>query len=492
MTGAPAPSVATSARTPSADAAARTSAIQTPVGQHEVHELQPHRREQRDVEQPRAHLRHAEPRRRARQRDARRATGAARAPAPPATTIAAAVDAASSGMHGAQPHEQVRPRRRSPARAPRRATSAGTACRPAPSPRRCRPPRTSRRAGTPVAHTSARRCPRSRTRAPARGPPRRERRRAPSSRNVLHRCRHTLSARFIDASCATSSKSTRPAPMSASADHQRRRSSPAPRRTTCPRGNARKAQTSSTSRQRQGAPARQPVRQLDERLHRAARAARSRRCRAASARRTPRPSPSPARTRPRRRRRRRRRAGPRRSGRSGSSAPGDVACGPAGEVQGSEGGRLPHFPRPADRRARRRSVYPVEGGGSVLGRRPRVVPRGAVSYAAPARRARGAHVGGDRDAADGEPRASSSSSRSRAGGDYDDQEIADWVRDARRLATLEHPNLGARARRGHPRRGGARRQRLRRRRALVGADAPASPRPSLETSLRVLVDVLSG
>ena len=28
------------------------------------------------------------------------------------------------------------------------------------------------------------------------------------------------------------------------------------------------------------------------------------------------------------------------------------------------------------------------------------------------------------------------------GGAYNDQEIGDWVRDARRLATLEHPNVG--------------------------------------------------
>jgi serine/threonine-protein kinase len=77
------------------------------------------------------------------------------------------------------------------------------------------------------------------------------------------------------------------------------------------------------------------------------------------------------------------------------------------------------------------------------------------------------------------------------GGIYGDQEIADWVRDARRLATLEHPNV-ARIRdvviRGEEV-------------FVVGefvdgvrwAELVGGPRRvSLEISLRVLVDVLSG
>ncbi|MGD0524323.1 MAG: protein kinase [Polyangiaceae bacterium] len=77
------------------------------------------------------------------------------------------------------------------------------------------------------------------------------------------------------------------------------------------------------------------------------------------------------------------------------------------------------------------------------------------------------------------------------GATYGDQEIADWVRDARRLATLEHPNV-ARIRdvviRGEEV-------------YVVGefvdgvrwSELVASqPRVSLELSLRVLVDVLSG
>ena len=79
------------------------------------------------------------------------------------------------------------------------------------------------------------------------------------------------------------------------------------------------------------------------------------------------------------------------------------------------------------------------------------------------------------------------------GGAYGDQEVADWVRDARRLATLEHPNVG------------------RVRDVVISGDevmvvsdyldgvrwselAASSPaqRVSLEIALRVLVDVLSG
>ena len=77
------------------------------------------------------------------------------------------------------------------------------------------------------------------------------------------------------------------------------------------------------------------------------------------------------------------------------------------------------------------------------------------------------------------------------GGVYADQEIADWVRDARRLATLEHPNV-AKVRdvviRGEEV-------------SVVGeyldgvrwSDVTRLPAPvSLEIALRVLVDVLSG
>jgi serine/threonine protein kinase len=77
------------------------------------------------------------------------------------------------------------------------------------------------------------------------------------------------------------------------------------------------------------------------------------------------------------------------------------------------------------------------------------------------------------------------------GGAYGDQEIADWVRDARRMATLQHPNV-ARVRdvviQGDE--------------VAVVADfvdgvrwselSAAAPRPPLELSLRVLVDALSG
>jgi serine/threonine-protein kinase len=77
------------------------------------------------------------------------------------------------------------------------------------------------------------------------------------------------------------------------------------------------------------------------------------------------------------------------------------------------------------------------------------------------------------------------------GGAYGDQEVADWVRDARRLATLEHPNV-ARVRdvviRGDE--------------VMVASDfvdgarwselAGSAQRASLEVALRVLVDVLSG
>jgi hypothetical protein len=83
--------------------------------------------------------------------------------------------------------------------------------------------------------------------------------------------------------------------------------------------------------------------------------------------------------------------------------------------------------------------------------------------------------------------------RAARGGEWGDQEIADWVRDARRLATLEHPNVVR-----------VRDVVIRGEEVLVAGDfsdgvrwseltaqGPAE-RPSLEIALRVLVDVLSG
>ena len=77
------------------------------------------------------------------------------------------------------------------------------------------------------------------------------------------------------------------------------------------------------------------------------------------------------------------------------------------------------------------------------------------------------------------------------GGVHGDQDIADWVRDARRLATLEHPNV-VRVRdvviRGED--------------VMVVGDfvdgvrwtelVAATPRPTVDIALRVLVDVLTG
>lgn len=77
------------------------------------------------------------------------------------------------------------------------------------------------------------------------------------------------------------------------------------------------------------------------------------------------------------------------------------------------------------------------------------------------------------------------------GGEYGDQEIADWVRDAKRLVTLEHPNVG------------------RVRDVVISGDEvcvvsdyidgvrwsdllATDPRLPLEAALRVLVDVLTG
>jgi hypothetical protein len=77
------------------------------------------------------------------------------------------------------------------------------------------------------------------------------------------------------------------------------------------------------------------------------------------------------------------------------------------------------------------------------------------------------------------------------GGDTGDSEIAEWIRDARRLATLEHPNLarvrdvtitGDEVRVTGDYLDGARWSEL-------GA---ATAKPALETALRVLVDVLAG
>ncbi|HEY6463469.1 MAG TPA: protein kinase, partial [Polyangiaceae bacterium] len=74
---------------------------------------------------------------------------------------------------------------------------------------------------------------------------------------------------------------------------------------------------------------------------------------------------------------------------------------------------------------------------------------------------------------------------------YGDQDIADWVRDARRLATLEHPNVGR-----------VRDVVIHGDEVLVVSDfvdgvrwselSAINPRPSLEIALRVFVDVLSG
>jgi serine/threonine-protein kinase len=77
------------------------------------------------------------------------------------------------------------------------------------------------------------------------------------------------------------------------------------------------------------------------------------------------------------------------------------------------------------------------------------------------------------------------------GAEYGDQEIADWVRDARRIATLEHPNVA----RVHDV-------------VIAGEEVcvvsdyvdgvrwmelvAAEPRPPLEVALRVVVDVLTG
>lgn len=74
---------------------------------------------------------------------------------------------------------------------------------------------------------------------------------------------------------------------------------------------------------------------------------------------------------------------------------------------------------------------------------------------------------------------------------YGDQDIADWVRDARRLATLEHPNVGR-----------VRDVVIHGDEVLVVSDyvdgvrwselSAINPRPSVEIALRIFVDVLSG
>ena len=77
------------------------------------------------------------------------------------------------------------------------------------------------------------------------------------------------------------------------------------------------------------------------------------------------------------------------------------------------------------------------------------------------------------------------------GASYNDQEIGDWVRDARRLATLEHPNIGR-----------VRDVVIRGEEVLVVSDfvdgvrcselMAGAERPPLEIALRILVDALSG
>ena len=77
------------------------------------------------------------------------------------------------------------------------------------------------------------------------------------------------------------------------------------------------------------------------------------------------------------------------------------------------------------------------------------------------------------------------------GGEYGDQEIADWIRDARRIATLDHPNVGR-----------VRDVVISGEEVSVVSDyvdgvrwlevVAAEPRPPLEVALRVLVDALTG
>ena len=78
------------------------------------------------------------------------------------------------------------------------------------------------------------------------------------------------------------------------------------------------------------------------------------------------------------------------------------------------------------------------------------------------------------------------------GGDYGDAEIGDWVRDARRLGKLEHPNVAQ----------GSKTVVIRGDEVLVASDyvdgvkwsefGLGPQRPSLEVTLRVFVDVLAG
>jgi eukaryotic-like serine/threonine-protein kinase len=77
------------------------------------------------------------------------------------------------------------------------------------------------------------------------------------------------------------------------------------------------------------------------------------------------------------------------------------------------------------------------------------------------------------------------------GGEYGDEEIGDWVRDARRLAKLEHPNMAK-----------IREVVIRGDDVLVASDyvdgvrwseiASAAQVPSLEVTLRIFIDVLAG
>jgi serine/threonine protein kinase len=81
--------------------------------------------------------------------------------------------------------------------------------------------------------------------------------------------------------------------------------------------------------------------------------------------------------------------------------------------------------------------------------------------------------------------------RAARGGSGADPEIADWVRDAKRLATLEHPNVAR-----------VRDVVIRSDEVIVATEfvdgvtwaqlSTATPPPSLEVALRVLVDVLTG
>ena len=175
-----------------------------------------------------------------------------------------------------------------------------------------------------------------------------------------------------------------------------------------------------------------------------------------------RPTRSRARTLPRRRPRRRSARTPQANRAKRGKRPGahgglpGCSRGCAGCPRALEPRSFSHISFP-HRASTAGQVYAGCGGGFVLGRRPRDAARGAASVCCassarvrcrPGPRSRRFQT--EQDAcrhrrASGTPRRH-----------YGDQEIADWVRDARRLATLEHPNVGACSRRGHSRRRGAR------------------------------------